>query len=171
MLKQTYYVFIAQLHKSELTIVCNRVIQCHELLEKSIQGSAFQFDVADPLYFATTIKLLCNNNGAAWKRLGKNIAGVRILVAKTGVRQGSAGSAGGPQESAFQDHPCIWSPLWKLFCFEINLSTWCGQCMYKCKKTQSETLFQQIIRKKLHRWRFYTTCIKETNLQLCNIHF
>ena len=52
--------------------------------------------MADSFNFATTIKLLCNSSGAAYKQLLKNIGGVRKLVGKIGVRKGSAGSASEP---------------------------------------------------------------------------
>ena len=79
-----------------------RVILKLNFYEKLNWGSAFYSVVADPIIFSTTIKLFDNNIVTAWQQLLKINWGVRKLLEKIGVRQGSAGSAGirrGPQNN------------------------------------------------------------------------
>ena len=93
-------VYSVEVHTISMTSY--RVILRLNLYEKSNWGSAFYSVVADPIIFSTTNKLFDNNIVTAWQQLLKINWGVRKLLEKIGVRQGSAGSAGvrrGPQNN------------------------------------------------------------------------
>ena len=103
-------VYSVEVHTISMTSY--RVILRLNFYEKLNWGSAFYSVVADPIIFSTTNKLFDNNIVTAWQQLLEINWGVRKLLEKIGVRQGSAGSAGvrrGPQNN-WTPQNCIISP-------------------------------------------------------------